>query len=186
MNKLEELSKEFGDKNKDIDEIVISIRKAIMSHANSLPEKYEPKSIIESRFTPAEEAYEKGIVSCGAMANIFSEILRHMGYKVKLIHGECKESVDHAWISVFNKESNTWKEFDLTREDTKILPTHIKKVEVESWEEIRSQTVPEHSSIRGRLASASVGSQKGLIRLFLNTPGGWRVRVGCKIDILVV
>ena len=150
MNELEELSRELGSKYKNVDELVLSIQNAVRSHASSLPGRYEPKSIVESRFTPAEEAYKKGIVSCGAMVNISTEILRRLGYKVKLIHGECKESVDHAWISVFNPGSNTWEEFDLTRKDSKILPTHIKKAEVESWEDIRVQIESDHKTMADR------------------------------------
>ena len=157
MNKLEELSGELGRKHKNINELILVIQKAVWSHADSLPEKYEPKNIIESRFTPAEEAYEKGIVSCGAMANISAETLRYLGYKVKLIHGECKESVDHAWISVFDPTSETWKEFDLTRKNAEVPSTHIKKGEVESWETLRKQIQEDHKTMIDRR------KQRGLI-----------------------
>ncbi len=150
MNRLEELSRDLVEKNKNINELITAIQNAIMSHANSLTERYEPKSIIESRFIPAEEAYEKGIVSCGAMTNISAEILGHLGFEVKLIHGECKESVDHAWVSVFDPESKMWKEFDLTRKNAEVPSTHLKKSEVKSWEEIRKQIEDDHKTMIDR------------------------------------
>lgn len=157
MNKLEELSKDLVGKYRNIDELILSIQKSIWSHANSLPEKYEPKNIIESRFTSAEKAYEKGIVSCGAMANIPTEILRRLGFQVKLVYGECKESIDHAWISVFNPTSKTWKGFDLTRKNAEVPSTHIKKGEVESWDDIRKQIENDHETMITRR------KQRGLI-----------------------
>ena len=91
------------------------------------------------------------------MANISAETLRYLGYKVKLIHGECKESVDHAWISVFDPTSETWKEFDLTRKNAEVPSTHIKKGEVESWETLRKQIQEDHKTMIDRR------KQRGLI-----------------------
>ncbi len=145
-----ELADKIGEKYKDIKDVVLAIQKVILDNAGSLPEKYKPKSIMESRFIPAEEAYKKGMTSCGAMVNISSEMLRHLGYKVKLIHGESKDSVDHAWISVFDSESDSWIEYDLTKKDAVVLTTNTKKMETDSWEEIRDQIMRDHETLEER------------------------------------
>jgi hypothetical protein len=95
-NSIDSLVEKVKGKQNDLDYFVLNIRNLIDAHAHSLSETYSPKSIIESRFTPAEEAFEKGFRSCGAMANIGAEALRQLGYKVKLVHGESEDSVDHA------------------------------------------------------------------------------------------
>lgn len=140
----------FQKESKTTSELVHKINIFIHDHADSLPEKYNPKSIIESRFTPVEEAFEKGIVSCGSMANISATLLRHVGFDVKLIHGECDSSVDHAWISVQDKETGSWKEYDLTSKNEELRPGHKIKATVYSWEEIRDQIVKDHETMRDR------------------------------------
>jgi hypothetical protein len=136
--------------NPSTKELVIAIGNFIISHAKSLPKQYEPKSIIESRFTSAEEAFEKGMLSCGAMANVSTAMLKHLGYKVKLIHGECEESVDHAWISVLDPEKDEWIQYDLTRPDGIVPPGNIVKEEVDSWDEIRDQIEDDHNTLKKR------------------------------------
>lgn len=134
----------------NLDDLVIAIGEFIHEHARSVPDRRQPQSIIESRFTPAEEAYEKGMMSCGVITNISTEMLKHVGYEVKLVHGECEESVDHAWISVLNPEDNTWKEYDLTRADGSIPETHIKKSEISSWDDIKDQILDDHETLGER------------------------------------
>lgn len=116
----------------------------------SLPELSNPKSIIESRFTPADEAFEKGMLSCGAFANMSAVMLRHVGLQVKLIHGEYEGSVDHAWIAVLEPESGEWVSYDLTRDDPREMPTHVEKLRVDSWDEIRDQILDDHETLRER------------------------------------
>ncbi len=140
----------FQKESKTPDELVHKINVFLHEHSNSLTEKYNPKSIIESRFTLPEEAFEKGIVSCGAMANMSAAMLRHIGFKVKLIHGECDSSVDHAWISVQDKESGSWKQYDLTSDNEELRTGHKIKATIDSWEEIRDQIVKDHETIRER------------------------------------
>lgn len=140
--------------NKTTKDIVLAIGKFIIKHARAMPEPYQPKSILESRFTPAEEAFSKGMKSCGAMANISAEMLRHLGFEVKLIHGESEKSYDHAWISVHDPDTDSWVEFDLTRNDGDIPLTHKKKMEVNSWGEIRDQIIEDHNAF---IASGSNG-----------------------------
>ena len=142
------------EENKTTKDIVLAIGKFIVKHTRSVDKPYQPKSILESRFTPAEEAFSKGMKSCGAIANISAEMLRHLGFEVKLVHGESEQSFDHEWISVRDPDTDSWVEFDLTRNDGDIPPAHKKKIEVNSWEEIREQIVKDHSAF---VASGSKG-----------------------------
>jgi hypothetical protein len=144
---LAELVNKVKENPNELDDLVLNIRTLIDAHAHSLSEPSEPKSIIESRFTPAEEAFEKGFTSCGAMANMSAETLRQLGYTVKLIHGESKESVDHAWIYVHNPITDSWKEYDLTREYLDVPSTHVKKEEVDSWEEMRDKIESDYETM---------------------------------------
>jgi len=137
------LKKEYPN----LDDLVVAIGIFIHQHSRSIPNRKQPKNIIESRFTPTAEAFEKGMISCGVLSNISAEMLRHVGYKVMLVHGECEKSVDHAWISVLNPETNTWKEYDLSREDGNILDTHVKKQEVFSWDDIKDQIIDDHKTL---------------------------------------
>ncbi len=143
-------AEEFKAQNLSTERLINSIGRYISEHAQSLPERYEPKNIIESRFTPAEEAFEKGITSCGAVANISTAMLRHIGYKVKLIHGETSDSVDHAWVNVFDPESQKWTEYDLTQQGSIVPNTHIKKFEVDSWDEIKDKITEDHKTLGAR------------------------------------
>jgi len=124
-----------------IPELIQAMRETILEHSRQVPsaERVQPKNMLESRFTPAEEAFKKGMVSCGTLASISVEMLRHLGLKAKLVHGETNESVDHAWISVLDPEKGVWEDYDLTREDATVTPQHIKKMETDSWEEIRER-----------------------------------------------
>jgi len=131
--------------NKTTKDIVLAIGKFIIKHSRTVPEPYQPKSILESRFTPAEEAFSKGMKSCGAITNISAEMLRHVGFEVKLVHGESEKSYNHAWISVRDPDTDSWVEFDLTRNDRDLPPAHKKKIEVNSWEEIREQIIKDHN-----------------------------------------
>lgn len=146
-NSLDNIANLLKERRGNIKDLIFDIRNLIDIHTRSLNESYLPKSIIESRFTPAEEAFERGFRSCGAIANMGAKILRQLGYKVKLIHGESKESVDHAWISIYDNENDSWKEFDMTLEDLDIPTTHIKKGEVDSWEEIRDQIEEDYKTM---------------------------------------
>jgi hypothetical protein len=150
LNSLHQSAELLQTQNKTTKDLVLAIQKFVIGHAHSLSERFEPKSIIESRFTQATEAFQKGMTSCGAMANILAEMLRHIGFKVRLIHGECAESVDHAWISVYEPESDLWVEYDPTRKDGDVPATHQKKREVDSWEEIKDQIVADHETMTAR------------------------------------
>ena len=96
------------------------------------------------------------MTSCGAMASISAAMLRHIGYEVKLIHGEVPESVDHAWISVFDDANRKWIPYDPTRfrsngiYDLKTTPTYRVKATCNKWEDIRDIIEADHVSYRER------------------------------------
>lgn len=146
-----ELIEKIRNSGKRLPDIILSIQNGINDHIKSLPSGgYKPKSIIESRFTSPEEAYKIGMKSCGATVNICAEILLNLGFKFKLIHGECEESVDHAWIKVLNPENDKWEEYDLTREDMNTTPHHIIKAEVDSWDEIKDKIIEDSRTLSER------------------------------------
>lgn len=137
-------------KHSSTDELIKAIQSFIFKRSHKVEKAYEPRDIVESRFMPADEAFEKGVVTCGSLTNISSTMLRHVGYQVKLVHGECEQGVDHAWISVFVPEKNEWVEYDLATQDTKTAPGHVQKAVVNSWEEIRSQIENDRDTVQAR------------------------------------
>ncbi len=152
-------AKEFDSTYSTNRDIVLAIRNFIIEHEQTIPieKKRQPKTIIESRFTSPSDAFECGMTSCGAVATIAAEMLRYIGRKVNFIHGENLYSVDHAWISVFNEQNNIWEEFDITLPDVRVPLTHVKKIETQSWEDIREQIESDHLTIRERRI------QKGIV-----------------------
>ena len=131
-------------------EFIFAVGIFLHKHGFAVPERYEPKSILESRFISAEEAFEKGVLSCGAVATMSAAMLRHVGLKVQLVHGEWSGSVDHAWISVLDQESGEWIDYDLTRSDPFALSTHVVKTRTETWEDIREMIESDHATHRER------------------------------------
>ncbi len=142
-------------------ELIVAIKKFISSHADSLPRRRRAKTIIESRFTPAPEAFATGMLSCGAFANITAEMLRHLGFRVKLVHGETHNSVDHAWISVYEPTLDKWMEYDPALH-IDVPSTHIKKEEVDAWEEIQDQIHSDAQTLRARRKERGI-SPEGLL-----------------------
>lgn len=133
-------------------DLVLAIRDFLKNHLKQRSKRYKPKSILESRFTPAEEAFEKGMDSCGAIANMAAAMLRHVGVKVKLVHGEHPKSVDHAWILVYEPEGRRWVDYDLVggTKEGYITPRHKRKFVCDSWEEIRSVIERDHRTYSKR------------------------------------
>jgi hypothetical protein len=134
-------------------EFLLAARDYIVDHANKKTKKYKPKSILESRFISADKAFDEGMLSCGAITNILASMLKHVGYKVKLIHGEIPKSVDHAWLAVYNSKNKKWEEFDLTNKSGNITPKHVKKLECQNWEEIRGQIEKDHKDYKKRITN---------------------------------
>lgn len=130
---------------------VLEVQRTIVEHALSLPERIEPQSILESRFMPVDEAFDKGALSCGAMTNIGAEMLKTMGYEVKKVHGEDENSVDHAWLLVKEPGSGEWNPYDLTRKGAKVGEHHRVKKIVSDWEEIRGEIESDHATYGQRL-----------------------------------
>jgi len=125
----------LGQKNLSTQKLVQTIQDNIIDHHDQMKNPYIEKDIIESRFISPEDAYKWGVVSCGAVTNIATFILRSLNYEVKLIHGSILNSKTHAWFEI--KEENSWKEYDLTNNNC--VPFEGRKIEAicNSWEEIR-------------------------------------------------
>ncbi|OGC80520.1 hypothetical protein A3K01_01640 [candidate division WWE3 bacterium RIFOXYD1_FULL_43_17] len=124
---------------------VIEIAKKIQAYINKnlVSEVYHPCSILESRFTPGEIAFALKMRSCGAVTNIASEMLRHIGYKVKKVHGTTPASPDHAWIKV--EDSNKkWVSLDLSQEEMTDLKSHVEIADCAEWEEINDILLKTH------------------------------------------
>ena len=136
------IAEDLRKKNLDTQALLQAIQDDIISHSQNMRHPYVAENILESRFTPPEEAYKKGMTSCGAMANIGSFMLRSLGHEVKLIHGSIPTSKDHAWLKV--KEGEVWKEYDLTNGGNLPREGRIIKNECSSWEEIRNVIEAEH------------------------------------------
>lgn len=127
------------NKNLSLEELVLDIREYLISHFENLGKSYSANSILESRFTPPDIAFNIGMSSCGSKTNIATEMLRHLGYQVKKVHGSIPESSDHAWIEVYNKSQNIWKSFDITKSDCKTTSNHIVIAKCNEWIEISKE-----------------------------------------------
>jgi transglutaminase-like putative cysteine protease len=125
---------------------LLAIQIHISKHANGIDDRLQPKTLLESRLTPPDEAYARGMLSCGTIAGIAAEMLRHLGFQVKLVDGRIPETQDHAWISVYNPDNKSWEQYDLTKKDLIVNPGHIVELECNNWEEIREHLETAHSS----------------------------------------
>ena len=132
---------ELKEQNTDLNHLMISIREYLLSHFQELDRKYQANSILESRFTPPEIAFVIGMNTCGSKVNIATEMLRHLGYKVKKVHGSIPNSKDHAWIKVQDPLDDVWKNFDLTREDCQVTSEHELIAECDEWIDIKEKII---------------------------------------------
>ena len=139
------IAEELNAENKDLYQLLLAIRKHIYEHSGGI-ESTKARTILESRFTPPEEAYAKKMRSCGSTAGIAALMLRHLGYQVKLIDGRIPQTRDHAWISIFNPKSRDWEQYDLTEKDVMVTPEHVVELECESWEDIREHIEAAHET----------------------------------------
>jgi hypothetical protein len=149
---MHEIAKSLHYENQSLQDLLIAIQENIQTHSSSLPpqERKYPGSIVESRLTSAQEAYSAGMNSCGTMAAITAEMLRTLGYSVKLIHGETAGSVDHAWIEVLDPVSGEWTAYDPTLQDLRVPGTHTKKLEAHSWHDIKEQIISDDKTMMER------------------------------------
>lgn len=145
-----EAAETLWEKHKDQDSLVLAIGDFIKDHAHKGPGARKAKDILESRFTSPEEAFQTGLLTCGSITNISAAMLRHLGFEVKLVHGEDASSVDHAWISVCTAGGKEWKEYDLSRRDGEITADHKRKGEINSWDEIHDQLISDRDTIDER------------------------------------
>lgn len=124
---------------------VIKIAENIQKYINKnlVSEVYHPSSILESRFTPGEIAFALKMRSCGAVTNIATEMLRHIGYTVKKVHGSTPVSVDHAWIKVEDSDK-IWVSLDLSQEEMTNLKGYVVIAECGEWEEINDIILKAH------------------------------------------
>jgi len=125
----------------DILEIAYKIQTYI--NKNLVSEIYHPCSILESRFTPSAIAFALKMRSCGAVTNIATDMFRHLGYKVKKVHGTTPASIDHAWIKVEDKNKK-WISLDLSQEDMTDLKDHVEITDCSEWEEINDILLETH------------------------------------------
>ena len=136
-NKYFSSAEELVTEANDMDTFVLSVGKYLRDHFNSFESVKNPNSILESRFTPPDEAFDQGLKSCGTRTNIAAEMLRHVGYEVEKVHGSIPQSPDHAWIAVKLPEGDSWKEYDLTKENGEITADHKEIARCQDWEDIR-------------------------------------------------
>ena len=106
--------------------------------------RYKPKSILESRFTPSSIAYKIGMISCGSLTNILTDMLRHLGYEVKKVHGSTPRSSDHTWVKVKDGGSGEWVPFDITQKDCQVTPDHKEIAQCNEWDEIEDEIIKAH------------------------------------------
>lgn len=132
-----EIFEHLRKENLSTPKLVQRIQDIIVDHHKQMKHPYKENDIIESRFTSPENAYRWGVVSCGAVTNIASLILRSLNHEVQLIHGSIPNSKTHAWFKV--KEENDWVEYVLT--NTGCLPFEGRQIKstCDNWEEIRSE-----------------------------------------------
>ncbi len=99
------------------------------------------KSFADSRFTPLPEMIDRGMVSCGSMANIFGNVLRKLGIPTKFIHGKLerqKEAGDrHSWLEIYNPHNGTWIEIDSTGKNFEMAPDALRYKIYHDWQELK-------------------------------------------------
>lgn len=143
-NEMLQAADRLASENPDLYDLLLAIKKHISKHARSVPERREAKTLLESRLTPAEETYARGMVSCGTIASISAAMLRHLGYKVKLVDGRIPKTRDHAWISIYNEKTKAWEQYDLTQDEPSDLTDHVVELECDNWEDIREHLEEAH------------------------------------------
>ena len=100
------------------------------------------KSFADSRFTPLDKMIERGMISCGAMTNIFGTALRKLGIPVKFVHGILEKQEGefrHSWLEIYNPYENNWFEVDPTKSNTNFkVPEKAHRIKIyHDWQELR-------------------------------------------------
>ncbi len=78
---MEDEASKLKKKSKNTRELVLSIGSFYRDYTKEGGRR--AKSILDSRLTSAEESYRQKIKSCGALTNVATAMLRHLGYQVK-------------------------------------------------------------------------------------------------------
>lgn len=137
--KLQEIIRE-SSREISLEEFLKGAKKKLF---NSYGDKRDKaKSFADSRFTPIDQMVERGMVSCGAMTNIFGTLLREMGVPVRFVHGSfLKEDKNkesrHSWLEIYNPLSNVWFEIDPTHPEFGMRP-ESKRIRVyHDWAEMK-------------------------------------------------
>jgi len=144
------LKKAKSVKNKGFSptELITNFRNYLNNYFKHSGKIYRPKSILESRFTPAKVAFKVNMSSCGSQVNIITEMLRHIGYDVKKVHGSTPQSRDHAWLRMRENAYSSWKDFDPTQKDCLITPEHKEIAICNEWIELADEIAGAHLSNR--------------------------------------
>jgi len=100
------------------------------------------KSFADSRFSSLSEMIERGMVSCGALANIFGNVLRKFKIPTKFVHGRysyqtLEKENRHSWLEIYNPLDGAWVKIDPTKNDFKVLPETIQLRAYHNWQELR-------------------------------------------------
>jgi hypothetical protein len=136
-------AEQLFSKTKDLKELVCMMQEYLGEYFNRAPQTYQPKSILESRFTPPSIAFRVFMTSCGSKTNIVTSMLRHLGYEVKKVHGSIPESADHAWLQV-QKDDGNWQAFDPTRPNCEVTPKHKVIAVCDEWEDLSDEISQAH------------------------------------------
>ncbi len=83
---------------------------------------------------------ERGMVSCGALTNIFGSVLRKLGVPARFVHGiegGQRGENRHAWLEIYNPLGKDWFEIDPTQQDfgMKLSARRIKVYH--NWSELK-------------------------------------------------
>lgn len=135
---------ELYEKNPSLEKLIPAIMEYLDAYYKQLKNRAKPQSIVESRLTSPKVAFEKGMWSCGIHVNIVTEMLRHLGFEVKKIHGSVPDSIDHAWIKAKDPKTGAWEEFDFSYPDCKVTPEHKIIAECDEWSEIDDKIKKAH------------------------------------------
>ena len=122
-----------------IKELLENIRGELFSIYGKKQDK--AKSFADSRFTSLPEMINRGMTSCGAMVNIFGNVLRKLGIPTKFIHGKLEHQKEvgdrHSWLEIYNPISGTWIEVDPTRDNFEMLPETLRLKVYHNWQELK-------------------------------------------------
>lgn len=93
-----------------------------------------------SRFIPVAKILKLRLRSCGAQSTVVAAILRRLGIPTKLVDGmfiKDNPEMRHAWNEIYLERKGTFVPFDITRENFKLTPFHVRKGEWVDWSELK-------------------------------------------------